>query len=95
MRPWIAALAACMPLPALAQPQCAPREDVVALLSQQHGESVHSIAIEGQGGIVEMWANAETGTWTLTLTRPDGITCLVGHGHSFEAVSQEPAGMRL
>lgn len=97
MKLLIAALAACVALPAWAQQNCAPREVVVEMLSGQYEERRHTISMEMRGGIVEMWANVATGTWTLTVTRPDGLTCLVASGSNFELVSDrlEPTGQRL
>ena len=33
---------------------------------------------------MEMFVNAATGTWTITVTLPDGETCLVATGENFE-----------
>lgn len=34
--------------------------------------------------VVEVFASLETGTWTITITRPDGLTCLAASGEGFE-----------
>ena len=46
----------------------------------------------GDGRIMEIWANSETGTWTATMTRSDGVTCLAAAGDHFVPVKPgEPA----
>jgi hypothetical protein len=39
--------------------------------------------------VIEIFANAESGTWTITVSLPDGATCLVASGSNFETLSEE------
>lgn len=97
MKLLIAALAACVALPAMAQENCAPRDVVTESLRSRYGESVQSMGMVANGTVLEMWANAETGTWSIMITRPDGISCLPASGRGFEAVDSpaSPTGARL
>lgn len=65
---------------------CAPRDDVLDRLAERFGEARQSIGLASGNQVVEMFASPETGTWTLTLTRPDGMTCIIGVGEGFEQV---------
>ena len=38
--------------------------------------------------MMEMFASSGTGTWTLTVTTPDGTTCLVASGTGFQALAE-------
>lgn len=67
---------------------CAPRAVVVARLADGFGESPQAAGLGAQGQMVEMFASRETGTWTITVTRPGGLTCLVASGDAFEALTQ-------
>ena len=71
---------------------CMPRQAFVTGVGSQFGESRQSIGMASRGVIAEMWANAETGTWTITITSTDGMTCLVLHGDDFEALDESPHG---
>ena len=77
-------IAAALIAPALAQAQsqnnCGNREVVVDRLSSKYGESRQSIGMAPKGRVVEVFASLETGTWTITVTTPNGITCLVASG---------------
>jgi hypothetical protein len=74
--------------PALAQDQqCDTRAAVMALLAETYGESPRAIGIAGQASIMEVFASDATGTWTVTITLPDGQMCLVASGSDFEAVA--------
>jgi hypothetical protein len=67
---------------------CAPREAVVERLSSGYGETRQSIGLGAQGAIVEVFASMETGSWTITVTMPNGTTCLVASGQSFEQLAE-------
>ena len=70
---------------------CAPRAQVLEKLSATYGET-RQVSGLGQGdALVELFASNQTGTWTLTVTLPNGITCLMAAGEAFEALI-EPTG---
>lgn len=81
----------CAPPPAHAATNrnCAPRPMVLAGLADQYGEVRKSIGTGSDGVVIETFASAETGTWTITRTTPDGFTCLVASGYAFEALDEE------
>ncbi|MDJ1016201.1 MAG: hypothetical protein QNJ35_06790 [Paracoccaceae bacterium] len=90
-----AALAILLPAAASAQQTCAPREAVLERLSERFGESRQSIGLAAQNRIVEVHASEATGTWTITVTMPNGITCLVAAGRAYETVGEaaRPSGI--
>ncbi len=67
---------------------CAPRDAVVDRLASKYGESRKSIGLGARGTLVETYASAQTGTWTITITTPNGNTCLVASGQSWEALAE-------
>lgn len=72
------------------QQSCGERAAVIETLASRYGESRQSIGLGAQGRVVEVFASLETGTWTITVTLPSGLTCLVASGQSFERLD-EPA----
>lgn len=66
--------------------QCGPRDQVVERLNQKYGETRRSIGLAGAGAVMEVYASDDTGSWTITVTLPDGRMCLVAAGHGFEPV---------
>jgi hypothetical protein len=70
--------------------RCAPRDNVVAYLATRYGESRQSVGIAAGNAVMELYASGETGTWTVTVTMPDGMMCLVASGSSFETVAEAP-----
>jgi hypothetical protein len=75
--------------PAAAQSRnCAPRDAVVKRLAEKYGESRQSIGMGQQGMVMETFASDETGSWTITVTTPNGMTCLVASGQSYEVLAE-------
>jgi hypothetical protein len=70
-------------------PQCDSRDRVTALLADQYGETRRSIGIAGEGAVMELYAADTTGTWTITVTLPDGQMCLMASGVGYEPVTEE------
>ena len=85
----VAMLAATQASQAQTQNRCAPRAAVIERLASAFSETRQSIGMAANGTVVEMFASTDTGTWTITLTRPDGVTCLVADGHGFERIDEE------
>ncbi len=71
-----------------AAPQCGLRPDVLAALSSQFGETRRGMGIAADNTVMEIFASAVTGSWTLTVTLPTGMTCLVASGQNFETVAE-------
>ena len=90
------ALAATGILSATAEAQgavCGPRDRVVAHLAENYGESRQSAGLAGTTALVEVFANLDTGSWTITVTRPDGSMCLMASGEGFQILAETlPAG---
>lgn len=79
---------------AQARNMCAERGVVLKKLTGQYGETRRSMGLAANNSIVELHASDDTGSWTITVTRANGITCLVAAGSSFEAVEEElPASL--
>ncbi|WP_066710909.1 hypothetical protein [Celeribacter ethanolicus] len=76
--------------PALAQDNCAARDQVLDRLAQTYGETRQSIGLTPNNGVVEVFASEATGTWTILFTRPDGLSCLIASGQAYETLATAP-----
>ena len=70
-------------LPAAAE-VCGKRDTVLSRLSEKFGETRRSLGLGANNGVVEVFASDDTGSWTITVTMPDGRMCLVASGQSYE-----------
>jgi hypothetical protein len=72
-------------LPAFAAGQsCGTRAKVVERLSGEFGETRRGIGLNAGNRILEVWASDATGSWTVTVSLPDGRTCLLATGQAWE-----------
>lgn len=71
-----------------AQDGCGPRDQVVDVLAQQYGEARSGIGLNGTARVMEMFVNAKTGSWSITVTLPDGQTCLIATGQQFQTLNE-------
>ena len=84
----MAACTVCLALPLRAEPgQCAPRDVVVARLEEVYGETRRTVGRAEGRAMVELFASDATGTWTMTVTQPGGLTCLIASGRDYEALA--------
>ncbi|WP_170427023.1 hypothetical protein [Ruegeria arenilitoris] len=67
---------------------CAPRDEVIKRLTETFGETRQGIGIARQGAVMELFASDQSGSWTITVTLPDGITCLVVSGQAYETMAE-------
>lgn len=95
MRLLAAALAAILSVSTAQAQTCAPRQNVESALTERYGEQVVGRALDSNNQVMEVWASEETGTWTITITRPNGLTCLVASGTAYDGMRPDPAGLRL
>jgi hypothetical protein len=86
----VLAVTALLPRAGLAQqaPNCAPRDTVVERLASSYGETRRSIGLGANNSVVEVFASLESGTWTITVTTAQGLTCLVASGQAFETLAE-------
>ncbi|MBK8909143.1 MAG: hypothetical protein IPM60_15040 [Rhodospirillales bacterium] len=89
----ILAAAVALATPATAQQQCGGAADMSAWLSGEYGEAVVGQGVNETGVVMQMWGNAETGTWTITALLPDGQLCLLAAGGGFEVPAVRPPGI--
>lgn len=75
--------------PAAAEQVCMDRVRLVAALAVEYAEVRQSIGLSA-GAMVETFANPDTGTWTVIVTPPTMVSCIVAAGTAYEAVSEPP-----
>lgn len=75
--------------PAMGQ-ECIGTADAYASLTTNYGEERLYTAMRPDGTVIETWANPDTGTWSMFITLPDGLSCSVGSGVGFETYQPKP-----
>ena len=70
-------------------PQCDSRETVTTLLANRYGETRRALGIADGSAVIELYAADTTGTWSITMTLPDGRMCLMASGSNYEPVTED------
>ena len=66
---------------------CANRDIIVERLEAKYGETRQSAGLNQNNGMVEVFASTETGTWTILVTMPTGISCLMAAGKAWQGLA--------
>ncbi|MBW4710746.1 hypothetical protein KX928_23395 [Roseobacter sp. YSTF-M11] len=81
----VAAILCILCSPAMAA-NCGPRDAVVKSLKTKYGERFVAGGLQktrSAQSILEVWASDETGTFTVILSSPNGLSCVVAAGTDF------------
>ncbi len=71
---------------------CAARDLVVERLKIRYDESFAAAGLQSMREtqtMVEVWASQETGTFTVMLTTPEGLSCIVATGTDWHQVTMD------
>jgi len=67
--------------------QCTNRAEFVAKLKEHYSEAPQNIGLMPNGSMIETFAHPETGTWTILITSPEGVSCMVASGTAYEIIN--------
>ncbi len=79
-------LAATAPPAAAAQSVCANRDIIITRLQQDYSEAPSAIGMADNGAVIEVLATKDGTTWTILMTTPDGVSCVVATGEAWEGI---------
>lgn len=68
---------------ASAQPVCGTHSAVSNNLKKSYAEVPVSMGVTIGGGVIEVYASPKV-TWTLVITQPNGVSCLIAAGQDWE-----------
>lgn len=67
------------------QVKCAPRDAVLERLGTRYSEAPVGVGVTQQGALVEVLAS-DGGTWSIVISTPDGLSCLVAAGDGWRSL---------
>jgi hypothetical protein len=70
--------------PGIAATTCADHDAMVKLLGKRYKEALSNYGVSGQKNIVEIFVS-KVGTFTILVTRSDGVSCVVATGDNWES----------
>ncbi len=72
---------------------CGKRETIVQVLEQTHGEVFAGGGIETEERIYEVWTSDADGSWTILMTKADGVSCVMAAGTDWREGVTVPPGV--
>lgn len=78
-------VAMVLTFPAMAQTACGDRGTFIEYLSGKFAEAPVAMGLSSQGHVVEVLASKDR-SWTIIVTRPNGLSCVVAHGEAWHDV---------
>lgn len=79
----LSAIFLVLPSALSAQSRCRAYADLSERLSTVYGESRISQGLGLDGNVFETWVSEETGSWTILVVAPSGVSCLVAAGEGY------------
>ncbi len=73
-----------------AQMLCVERVDMLNRLASEYGEELIEVKMMEEHGLLEVLKSPTKGTWTLLLTKPGGISCVLATGKGLGTDEQGP-----
>ncbi|MCH7936853.1 MAG: hypothetical protein IH994_07160 [Proteobacteria bacterium] len=70
---------------------CGSRNDVAEDLAKNHGELPVSWGLIGNSHLIEVFVSP-TGGFTIIVTRPDGLACVMAAGENWQPPTKRPKG---
>ncbi|MEO9822008.1 MAG: hypothetical protein ABJQ34_06930 [Paracoccaceae bacterium] len=78
--------AAIAPPAVHAQSNCAPRELITERLQSKFSERLTGGGLQNANQMLEIWTSDRTGSFTVIVSRADGISCIVASGHNWDTI---------
>ena len=80
---------------AQAQQRCYEHSKVLDQFLKTYKEAPIATGLTRDGRMLEVLSSGDTGTWTIVLSKPNGVTCVVMAGEAwrklkFKSLDQEP-----
>jgi len=72
--------------PAAMHMPCHNANEIAKQLSSRYDESPVAFGLQANGNLLQVYASAEKNTWTVVSTTPNGLSCVVAAGRSWESL---------
>lgn len=65
---------------------CHNASEIAKQLNSKYDESPVAFGLQSNGNLLQVYASDERGTWTVVSTTPNGLSCIVAAGKSWESL---------
>lgn len=79
-----------------AQPRtCANRGDALAHLLKKYSEAPVAMGLASNGGVLEVLSSKTGTSWTIIVTMPNGVSCMLATGVDWESLKKTTMGSKV
>jgi len=78
-------------IPAQAQMQCHQHKEVLGKFADTYKEAPVAGGLTQDGRLLQVLSSGDDGTWTIVLSKPDGVTCVIMAGEAWRKLDPKPA----
>lgn len=75
--------------PAFGQTACSERESMSVELEKTFDETLTAFGLTPDGKVVEVHVSPESGSWTMLISFPDGMSCVSAFGSGWQQLKME------
>ncbi len=75
-----------------AERECFLRTELVEYLGQRAHEAQSAFGLANNGSLLEVFTTDDQSTWTIFLTMPNGISCMIGAGETWMDLESPATG---
>ncbi len=61
---------------------------MLEILSEKYSEAPIAVGVTNNGGLVEVLSTGDGNTWSIIITSPQGMSCLVAAGEGWRLIEQ-------
>ena len=76
---------------AQAQMQCHQHKEVLGKFADTYKEAPVAGGLTQDGRLLQVLSSGDDGTWTIVLSKPDGMTCVIMAGEAWRKLDPKPA----
>ena len=80
-----------LPVDAASPNLCTKRTALVKALHNKYEEQRRGMGIASKTGVVEFYMS-DKGTWTVVMSMPNGMSCIIAAGRDWEEIAATPIG---
>lgn len=79
----VSLLVSLLVLAGAARARCLPHEEAIARLQRDYGETAQGLGLGSRGRSVTELFTSKTGSWTILITRANGLSCIAASGENW------------
>ncbi len=85
----------CASAGAMAEGPCDKRHRIADWLAEIHRERPVGAGITDEGRLIEVFSTGNGATWTIVMTSPQGLSCILSHGEDWNTRKRVATGPRI